>query len=173
MSETAHLIATHIPLLDRIVRETMNRVPSCVDRNDLATAGLIALTMAADAFDPEHGVPFDQYAAARVRRAIADELRGTDWGAVPPADVEQVERLAYLGGAIAELPELLRLVCEQYFLAERPTAAIAEALGITEAQVSQLRTEGLHVLRDALTPGVQPARRTPGAHRSALAPVCA
>ncbi len=76
-SET--LIVKHMALVGHIVRETMARVPSHVDRDDLSSAGLTALVQAAHAFDPERGVPFARYAATRIRGAIVDELRGIDW----------------------------------------------------------------------------------------------
>ncbi len=85
----------------------------------------------------------------------------------PQAVLEHRERLTYLTEAIAELPERLRLVVEQYFLAERPMAEIAETLGVTESRVSQLRAEALVLLRDALNNEldpdlVQPAARPGG-----------
>ena len=58
--------------------------------------------------------------------------------------------------AIAELPERLRHVVEQYFLAERPMAEIAATLGVTESRVSQLRAEALVLLRDALNNALEP-----------------
>ena len=50
-----------------------------MDRDDLTSAGLAALVQAAQAFDPERGVPFNRYAATRIRGAIVDELRSIDW----------------------------------------------------------------------------------------------
>ena len=47
-------------------------------------------------------------------------------GPTPEQIVEHRERLTYLVEAVAELPERLRTVVEQYFLAERPMAEIAE-----------------------------------------------
>ncbi len=73
------LITSHIPLVGHIVRETMGRVPSHVSRDDLTSAGLTALVQAAQAFEQERGVPFERYAATRVRGAILDELRSVDW----------------------------------------------------------------------------------------------
>lgn len=73
------LITSHMPLVGHIVRETMARVPSHVNRDDLTSAGLTALVLAARAFDASRGVPFDRYAATRVRGAILDELRSIDW----------------------------------------------------------------------------------------------
>src|SRR3954468_2255071 len=73
------LITAHIPVVSHIVRETMGRVPSHVDRDDLTSAGLAALVQASKSFDAERGVPFARYGGTRVRGAILDELRGIDW----------------------------------------------------------------------------------------------
>src|SRR6478609_1318734 len=73
------LIVQHMPMVGHIVRETMTRVPSHVDRDDLTSAGLTALVQAAQAYDDERGVPFNRYAATRIRGAIVDELRSVDW----------------------------------------------------------------------------------------------
>jgi RNA polymerase sigma factor for flagellar operon FliA len=82
MEDTAardELITANIALVGHIVRETMNRIPAHVSRDDLTSAGLTALVQAARGFDPERGVPFARYAATRVRGALLDELRGIDW----------------------------------------------------------------------------------------------
>src|SRR6476469_9709974 len=73
------LITSNMPLVGHIVRETMGRVPSHVNRDDLTSAGLTALVQAAQAFDPERGVPCERYAATRIRGATLDELRSVDW----------------------------------------------------------------------------------------------
>jgi RNA polymerase sigma factor for flagellar operon FliA len=43
------------------------------------SAGYAALVHAARGFDASRGVPFARFAAARVRGALLDELRGLDW----------------------------------------------------------------------------------------------
>lgn len=221
-ASTDDLVTTHIALVGHIVRETMGRVPSHVNRDDLTSAGLLALVLAARAFDPDRGVPFAGYAATRVRGAILDDLRRVDWasrsvrrcardvddtrnrlagalGRVPstaeiasslgvsveevarneddiarasilslegienadghvtpstsptPADLaEHRELLTYLVEAVDELPERLRVVVTEYFLAERPMAKIAAELGVTESRVSQIRAEALVLLRTVL-----------------------
>jgi RNA polymerase sigma factor for flagellar operon FliA len=55
------------------------RVPAHVNRDDLMSAGYAALVHAARGFDAARGVPFARFAAARVRGALLDELRGLDW----------------------------------------------------------------------------------------------
>jgi RNA polymerase sigma factor FliA len=73
------LIERHVALVGHIVRETVARVPSYVDRDDLTSAGLTALVQAARSFDADRGVPFTRYASTRIRGAIVDELRSIDW----------------------------------------------------------------------------------------------
>ena len=73
------LITEHIGLVGHLVRETLGRVPSHVSRDDLTSAGLTALVQAGRSFDAERGVPFNRYATMRIRGAILDELRRTDW----------------------------------------------------------------------------------------------
>lgn len=223
------VIRQHLPLVGHMVREMLGKVPGHVNRDDLTSAGLAAITMAAKSFDPERGVPFNRFAASRIRGALLDELRGMDWatrsvrararqlettrqalsatlGRTPTVrelaealgvavdevasieeDVQRAvvlslqgfapgtaddmvhegtpgpeelllhrERLGYLRQAIDSLPERLRIVVSEYFLAERPMAEIAKTLGVTESRVSQLRSEALTLLRDGLNSQLAP-----------------
>lgn len=72
-------VRQHMPLVGHLVREMLARVPAHVNRDDLLSAGYAALVAAARGFDDERGVPFARFAAARVRGALLDELRGLDW----------------------------------------------------------------------------------------------
>ena len=72
-------VRSHMPLVGHLVREMVARVPAHVNRDDLLSAGYAALVAAARGFDEERGVPFARFAAARVRGALLDELRGLDW----------------------------------------------------------------------------------------------
>jgi RNA polymerase sigma factor for flagellar operon FliA len=54
-----------------------------VSRDDLISAGMAGLAHAARHYDAKRGVPFDRYAATRVRGAVLDELRGFDWASRP------------------------------------------------------------------------------------------
>jgi len=77
-------------------------------------------------------------------------------GPSPEDLVEHREKLDYLVEAIAELPERLRVVVQDYFFAERPMADIAADLGVTESRVSQMRAEAMVLLRDALNNALDP-----------------
>jgi len=72
-------IREHIPLVGHLVRETLGRVPGHVSRDDLTSAGLLALVTAAKAYDASHGVPFTRFVAIRIKGALVDALRGLDW----------------------------------------------------------------------------------------------
>lgn len=230
------LVRGNMAVVGHLVREAMAKMPTHVSRDDLTSAGLLALVQVARSYDPSRGVPLAKYAAHRIRGAILDELRGMDWasrsvrrrqrslddirsrlavtlGCVPsslqiaeslgisvaelsshdddvnrasimslqgfgdntlddvlpargpdPAEaIEHRERLAYMRDAVELLPARLRVVVEQYFLAERPMAAIAADLGVTESRVSQMRGEALLLMREAMNqaldgpPGAAPA----------------
>ena len=73
------LVLANLPLIGYHVNAELGRVPAYVSRADLASAGALALVKAARAYDPETGVPFERYAALRIRGALIDELRGMDW----------------------------------------------------------------------------------------------
>lgn len=61
------------------VRAISSRLPGHVYTDDLVSAGMAALAMAARSFDPSLGVPFGRYAVRRIRGALLDELRSADW----------------------------------------------------------------------------------------------
>lgn len=73
------LITEHLPLVGHLVRELMHRLPTHVNRDDLISAGTVALVLSARSFDPTRGVPFARFAAIRIRGALTDELRTMDW----------------------------------------------------------------------------------------------
>lgn len=76
---TAPLVLANLPLVAHAVRAACARVPAHVSRDDLTSAGMLALVQAARAFDPARGVPFAPFAARRIAGALLDELRGMDW----------------------------------------------------------------------------------------------
>ncbi|HEY2430530.1 MAG TPA: sigma-70 family RNA polymerase sigma factor [Acidimicrobiales bacterium] len=77
------LVRDHLDLVRKMVAQTTNRIPAHVPRDDLLSAGMAGLAMAARHFDPARGVPFDRYAATRIRGALIDELRSFDWASRP------------------------------------------------------------------------------------------
>jgi len=75
----AALVESNLPLVGHLVREAMTRLPAHINRDDLVSAGMTALVMAAQSFQTDKGVPFARFAAIRIRGALLDELRSMDW----------------------------------------------------------------------------------------------
>ncbi len=69
----------------------------------------------------------------------------------PSMQLEERERAAYLRDALALLPDRLQAVVSGYFLEGRSSAELAEELGVTESRVSQMRSEGLALMRAGIT----------------------
>lgn len=76
---TEDLIRANLPLVGHLVREISSRLPSHVNRDDLTSAGMMALVTSAQGFDDSRGVPFARFATIRIRGALTDELRSMDW----------------------------------------------------------------------------------------------
>lgn len=117
------LVREHLALVGHAVRSAMARVPGHVRRDDLASAGMLALVVAARRYDTSQGVPFTAYAATRIRGAIIDELRGMDWASRSVR--RRAREVEELRGRLAG--ELGRPVAD---------AEIAQALGITTDELS-------------------------------------
>jgi RNA polymerase sigma factor for flagellar operon FliA len=122
------LIETHLPLVRHIVIQVALRFPRHVDRRELARAGALGLVEAAQRFDPERGVPFQRFAATRIRGAILDAVRAADWA---PRSVRTSARRLDLA--------------EQRLAVERgrvpSTGELAEALRVSPAELADLRAK--------------------------------
>ena len=77
--ERDKLVIEHVALVKRIANHIMNRLPSNIQKDDLIQAGMLGLLEASKNYDPSQGASFETYASIRIRGAILDEVRGTDW----------------------------------------------------------------------------------------------
>lgn len=68
----------NLPLVGYLVSDLCAKA-SHLSRDDLASAGAIALITSADSYQPELGIPFGAYARRRIIGAFADEMRSSDW----------------------------------------------------------------------------------------------
>src|SRR6516165_7146724 len=229
----SELVSDGLPLVAYLVNDVTRTVPRYVHRDDLVSAGMLGLVLAARSFDPSRGVPFRKYASLRIRGAVLDELRSFDWATrsvrahfrefqrvadeimskcgreptrdelaaalnvdegtltrllgevhratvlnydsiVESEDFQPVlssgdecpehaildrERCAYLRAAVAALPERHRYVIMSHFWEDRPLHSLAGELGVSESRVSQMHTEALRLLRDAMTAQLDPEPR--------------
>ncbi len=124
--ELSRLIEQHLPLVKHIVFQVAVHFPRHVDRDELARAGALGLVEAARRYDESRGVPFDRFAAQRIRGAILDAVRAADWA---PRSVRTLARKL-------EMVEQ-RLASE---LGRVPNSVeMAEALGMTRDELSRLQ----------------------------------
>lgn len=229
-AETSAMIERNLPLVQHVLYQVAAHYPRHADREELAQAATLGLVEAAHRYDPSRGVPFDRWAAVRVRGAIVDAARALDFaprslraaareveeatssllnkfgrtpsaeelahqmkittrelgelqGKVhralvlsldapcgeedgdpltladglietsdvdPSAQIEEREQAAYLRDALELLPERLQTVVRGYFLEGRTSADLAAELEVTESRVSQMRSEGLSLMRAGL-----------------------
>ncbi len=223
--ETNDLVRDHLDLVGRTVGKVSARYPRHVDREELWNAGALGLVEAARRFNPESGIPFERYAAIRIRGAIIDSTRTRDWASrsvrrryremdetsaslrdstgrepdhetlakaldvtveelektqaesaasmllyldyqrpddtaslrdtivdhdvttQPEAALEQREMLGTLRSAVTGLPGTHGEVIERYYFNGEMLQDIAKDLGVTQARVSQIRSEALTSLR--------------------------
>jgi RNA polymerase sigma factor for flagellar operon FliA len=78
-SEKDDLVSKHAALVKRIAYHLMSRLPPSVQADDLIQAGMIGLLEAARNYDASQGASFETYAGIRIRGAMLDEIRRTDW----------------------------------------------------------------------------------------------
>ena len=77
-NERNTLVVENLPLVGYLVSDLCARATH-LSRDDLASAGALALVTAATAYDPTLGIPFGAYARTRIVGAFADEMRASDW----------------------------------------------------------------------------------------------
>lgn len=123
------LVHQHAGLVKRIAYHLANRLAGNVDVDDLIQAGMIGLLEAAGNYEPAKGANFETFAGIRVRGAMLDEVRRSDW---TPRSVHQKLR---------QVTEATRTV-EARTGRDARDVDVADELGLTLAEYHK-------VLRDA------------------------
>ncbi len=77
--ENEKLILENTDLVKQIVYKMKRNLPPSVQADDMLQAGTIGLMSAAKRFDSSRGANFSTYAGIRIRGAIMDEVRTSDW----------------------------------------------------------------------------------------------
>src|SRR5215217_3664460 len=73
------LLTEHMPLVKRLAHHMKAKLPPSVEVDDLVQAGMIGLLDAINRYEETHGAQFETYAVMRIRGAMIDELRSSDW----------------------------------------------------------------------------------------------
>lgn len=120
------MIEANLPLVKHIVLQVAVHFPRHVEREELARAGALGLVEAARRYDDSRGVPFERFAAQRIRGAILDTVRAADWA---PRSVRTLART--LEATEQRLASRLGRVPSKQ--------EIADALSIDTKELSRLR----------------------------------
>ena len=72
-------VKKHMQLVNRAAWQAKQGLPASVELDDLIQSGMHGLLDAARTFSPSMGRPFEAYATMKIKWAIFDELRRSDW----------------------------------------------------------------------------------------------
>ena len=73
------LVVHYSPLVKYVAGRVRAALPASVEQDDLISDGVVGLMDAIDKFDLDRGLKFQTYAVPRIRGAIVDGLRSSDW----------------------------------------------------------------------------------------------
>jgi RNA polymerase sigma factor for flagellar operon FliA len=119
------LVQRHADLVKRIAYHLVSRMPPNVEVDDLIQAGMIGLLDAAKHYSATKGANFETYAGIRIRGAMLDEVRKSDW---TPRSVHRNAR---------EMADVVRRIENAKGRDATPTD-IAEGLGVTLEEYHKL-----------------------------------
>ncbi|KAF1047593.1 MAG: RNA polymerase sigma factor FliA [Herbaspirillum frisingense] len=73
------MLEVHAPLVKKLAHQLKAKLPPSVEVDDLIQAGMMGLLDAVNRYEETHGAQFETYAVQRIRGAMLDELRSSDW----------------------------------------------------------------------------------------------
>ena len=165
------LVLKYRPLVVGIAHHMILPMPSSVEEDDLVSYGIFGLFDAIEKFDPSLGWKFSTYARVRIRGAIIDGMRQSDW---VPRSVKVRPHLIYVDGiedgeeivlgdpftmfdageikqilrhVIDTLPERERQVLSLYYYDDLLLREIGDKFDRSEAWASKIHARGLRLLR--------------------------
>lgn len=121
------LVRQHSDLVKRIAHHLAARLPASVEVDDLIQAGVIGLIEAARNYSGTRGASFETYAGIRIRGAMLDELRQTDWA---PRSVHRRERA--VSDAIRKLEQQHGREARDHEIAEHLRIGLADFHSIVQ-----------------------------------------
>jgi len=120
--DAGELVAKHAPLVKRIAYHLLAKLPETVLVEDLIQSGMLGLLEASQNFSDNHGASFATYAGIRIRGAMLDDIRRTDW---TPRSVhrkareitsvmQQIEQQTGRDARDTEIAKLLEISLDEY-----------------------------------------------------------
>jgi len=152
------LVPRHADLVRRIAHQLSARLPACVEVDDLIQAGMIGLLDAARSYDTDQGASFETYASIRIRGAMIDDVRRSDWA---PRSVHRRSR--EIAAAIREIEQANGRAARAQEVAERLQMPLSEYLrALEDAARSQVLSLDTHVEEHGEVQVLPRAGPTPG-----------
>lgn len=131
MEARNRLVVQYSPLVKFVAGRVRSGLPPAVEQADLVSDGVIGLMDAIDKFDPDRGLQFQTYAVSRIRGAIVDGLRASDW---VPRSVR--EKIRDIDAAHAKLEKSLGRAPKD--------SEVAEELSITVTELRKIYSQTAH-----------------------------
>ena len=117
------LVEKYTPLVKKIAYHLSARLPADIHIDDIIQSGLIGLLDASKHYDPKQGAQFETYATIRIRGAILDEVRRSDW--VPKsvhkkardlsAAIQEIERKTGRDARDIEVAQEMGITIDEYY----------------------------------------------------------
>ncbi|MTI85990.1 MAG: FliA/WhiG family RNA polymerase sigma factor [Firmicutes bacterium] len=73
------LVVAYLDLVKHLSGRLSIKLPPCMSKEDLESCGIIGLMEAIDKYNPDLDIAFEVFAYRRIRGAMYDELRKTNW----------------------------------------------------------------------------------------------
>jgi RNA polymerase sigma factor for flagellar operon FliA len=132
--DTNDLVMQELSQVYYIAARIRERLPREVEMDDLVSAGVIGLIEASRSFDPSKNSQFKGFAKFRIRGAIMDSLRESDWGS---------RSLRRRGREIAEVTARLEARTGRH----PAESEVAKEMNLEPAQLQKIiaQIDGLHL----------------------------
>jgi RNA polymerase sigma factor for flagellar operon FliA len=122
------LVLQYSPLVKYVAGRIRPGLPQTVDVADLLSDGVFGLMDAIEKFEPSRGLQFQTYAVPRIRGAVMDGLRASDW--VPRSVRTKLRDI-----------ERARASLEEKFGRSPDDREIAAELGISVVELGEIRSK--------------------------------
>jgi RNA polymerase sigma factor for flagellar operon FliA len=124
-------VRDYAPLVKRMAHHLLTRLPASVQLDDIVQAGMMGLMDAINRYEADQATQFETYASQRIRGAMLDELRSSDW---LPRGLRRKQRgieqaLARLEQKLGRAPDERELAAELGVTLEQYQQMLAEARG--------------------------------------------
>ncbi len=116
-------VLEYAPLVKRIAYYLLNKLPDSVLVDDLIQAGMLGLLDALKNYDAAQGASFETYAGIRIRGAMLDEVRRSDWtprsvhkkSREVSAAIREIELKTSEDAKPAQIAECLDISLDEYY----------------------------------------------------------